>query len=73
MDQLYFWRKQLVDTVPHDGVSLATANFHQHPWAGNGAVNCFHGLFYQICIPILGHISHKILHGNIPTKLLTWQ
>src|SRR5271169_5431669 len=58
MHQGHLSRKQLVDTVLHDGMGLSAADFHQRPRPGHDTRNCIGVLLSSSRITVLFNVLH---------------
>src|ERR1051326_173070 len=66
----FLW-KEVVDSVLHDAVRLAAAEFHQYPWTGNGLAN-FISEFTSECLgPIFVDVFHVSSSINCPSSSST--
>src|SRR5438270_4401496 len=60
MNQLDFLRKQFIQPVAHDGMSLAAADLHQHPRLSRASRNLRHQGPRNPTLPVLVQVLHRL-------------
>jgi hypothetical protein len=47
-------RQNLIEAIPHDGMSLTSANLHQHPGLGYRPLDLINSFVNQALVPVFG-------------------